>query len=153
MITYCRVKKWVRSVVSAGRANGIRGAAGWTLLLGLLIGTGCYTLKIERAFEGEFQSFENNRVINEYCISCHLHRDFSSTTHVEEVSLNYNRKVFRYATECRVCHYLEKHWYLNDFLRKTRRPENANEGEYKLFEREFLESQKEILPDAEGPAS
>ncbi|MGP0567203.1 hypothetical protein ACTRW9_04845 [Nitrospina sp. 32_T5] len=110
--------------------------------LALLAGAGCYAMQVERAFEGEFASFENNRIINEYCMSCHLHRDFNSSSHVEEVSLSYQRKVFRYATECRVCHYLEKHWYLNDFLRKTRRPKEANKGVYTAFEREFLESQK-----------
>lgn len=114
---------------------------GVVVLLGGL--AGCYTMQVERAFQGEFEPYENNRIINEYCLSCHLHRNFNSTTHVEEVSLKYNRKVFRYATECRVCHLVERHWYLNDFIRKTRRPQEANQGVYEEFERDYLESQKQ----------
>lgn len=125
---------------------------GALLAAAVLAGAGCYTMQIERAFDGEFQSYENNRIINEYCMSCHLHRNFNSTAHVEEMSLTYNRKVFRYATECRVCHYLERHWYLNDFLRKTRRPKDANQGAFKIFEREFLESQKTTPLTEDGSA-
>jgi len=122
---------------------------GGLLLLGVL--AGCYTMKVERAFQGEFEAYENNRIINEYCLSCHLHRNFNSTTHVEEVSLKYDRKVFRYATECRVCHFIERHWYLNDFVRKTRRPPEANQGAYEDFERDYLEYQKDAaggFPDS-----
>ena len=116
-------------------------------LIMMMVVAGCYTQKIERAFDGEFQAYENNRIINEYCLSCHIHRDFNSTAHVEEVSLNYNRKVFRYATECRVCHFIEKHWDLNDFQRKTRRPREVNQGIYEDFEQDYLEYQQETAQD------
>ncbi|MDH5762599.1 MAG: hypothetical protein OEZ51_06445 [Nitrospinota bacterium] len=110
-------------------------------LTGLL--AGCYTQKIEEAFERDVAAAESNRVIHDYCRSCHIHKDFSSVGHIEEMSVAYNRKVFRYATECRTCHYLEKKFSLNDFTRKTRRPEEANQGEFKEFELEILRAQKE----------
>ncbi len=107
-------------------------------------------MKLEEAFKGKFASHESNKIILDYCQSCHLHKDFDSSLHVEEMSLQYKRKVFRYATECRVCHFVKKRWYLNDYIRKTRRPTQANVGEYEQFERDYLRWQKdsgELLPE------
>jgi len=112
------------------------------LLLLWVVGAGCYTKNIEEAFNGEFSAKENNRVISEYCQSCHLHRDFTPETHMADQVLAYKRKVFRLAEECRICHYLEKQFTLNDFTRKTRRPQDANSGKFRKFERETLKSQK-----------
>ncbi len=112
------------------------------LLLLWVVGAGCYTKNIEEAFNGEFSARENNRVISEYCQSCHLHRDFIPETHLADQVLAYQRKVFRLAEECRICHYLEKQFMLNDFTRKTRRPKDANRGKFRKFERETLKSQK-----------
>ena len=112
------------------------------LLLLWVVGAGCYTKNIEEAFNGEFSAKENNRVISEYCQSCHLHRDFTPEPHVADKVLAYKRKVFRLAEECRICHYLEKQFTLNDFTRKTRRPKDANSGKFRKFEIETLKSQK-----------
>lgn len=114
---------------------------GVLILMGL--STGCYTQKIEEAFDRDFSPTESNRTINNYCQSCHIHRNFIPAGHIEEQSVFYKRKVFRYATECRTCHYLEKKFSLNDFTRKTRRPREANQGEFKNFELEILRAQKE----------
>jgi hypothetical protein len=115
----------------------------WFWILALIgMSVGCYTQKIEKAFDEDFVAADSNKIINDYCRSCHIHRDFNSTDHVEEKSLLYKRKVFRYATECRTCHYLEKQFSLNDFTRKTRRPEEANQGKYKEFELDILKAQK-----------
>lgn len=119
------------------------GKLGWVLLI--LAVAGCYSLKVENAFKGKFASHEGNKIILDYCKSCHLHKDFDSSLHVEEMSLDYKRKVFRYATECRVCHFVKKRWYLNDYLRKTRRPREANAGKYEKFERSYLKFQKETV--------
>ena len=113
----------------------------WILVL-LGMSVGCYTQKIEEAFDGDFVAADSNKIINNYCRSCHIHRDFNSTGHIEEQSLLYKRKVFRYATECRTCHYLIKQFSLNDFTRKTRRPKEANQGKFKEFERDILRAQK-----------
>jgi hypothetical protein len=118
----------------------------WFWILALIgMSVGCYTQKVEKAFDGDFAAADNNKIINDYCRSCHLHRDFDSAGHVEEKSLLYKRKVFRYATECRICHDLEKQFAHNDpllFPRITRRPEEANQGKYKEFELDILENQK-----------
>jgi len=108
------------------------------------ISLGCYTQQIEKAFDDDVSAVYSNRTINDYCRSCHIHRNFSSAGHVEEKSALYKRKVFRYATECRTCHYLEKKFTLNDFTRKTRRPQEANRGKFKKFELKILKSQKQI---------
>lgn len=113
----------------------------WILVL-IGMNVGCYTQKIEKAFDGDFATADSNRMINDYCRSCHIHRDFGPAGHIEEKSLLYKRKVFRYATECRTCHYLEKQFSLNDFTRKTRRPEEANQGKFKEFELDILRAQK-----------
>jgi hypothetical protein len=115
----------------------------WFWILALIgISVGCYTKEIEKAFDGDFVAADSNKIINDYCQSCHIHRDFNSVGHVEAKSLLYKRKVFRYATECRTCHYLEKQFSLNDFTRKTRRPEGANQGKFKDFELGVLKDQK-----------
>ena len=113
----------------------------WILVL-LVVSVGCYTKKIEMAFDGDFVAADSNKIINDYCRSCHIHKDFDSSGHVEEKSMLYKRKVFRYATECRTCHYLEKQFSLNDFTRKTRRPAEANQGKFKEFELDTLKEQR-----------
>lgn len=118
----------------------MRGLVFWVVAVGMTVG--CYTQKIETAFDEDVSPIESNRVILNYCRSCHIHRNFESSGHVEQQSLLYRRKVFRYATECRTCHYLEKKFSLNDFIRKTRRPEEANVGKFKEFERRILKQQK-----------
>jgi hypothetical protein len=104
---------------------------------------GCYTQVVEKAFDGDFVAADSNKIINDYCRSCHIHRDFDSASHVEEKSLLYKPKVFRLATECRTCHYLEKQFSLNDFTRKTRRPGEANQGKYKEFESDILDAEED----------
>ena len=115
----------------------------WFWILALIgMSAGCYTQKIEKAFDEEFVAADSNKMINDYCRSCHIHRDFNPAGHVEEQSLLYKRKVFRYATECRTCHYLEKEWVHNNYQRKTRRPEEANQGKFREFELGILRAQK-----------
>ncbi len=112
------------------------------VFLSLSLGIGCYTKKIEEAFDGDFSSKENNQIINDYCKGCHIHREFEPSEHVKEVAKQYRRKVFRFTSECRTCHYLEKKFSLNDFLRKTRRPKEANQGKFREFEIQELRSKK-----------
>ena len=102
----------------------------------LFLETGCSQLELARAFQGEFNSERNNKVIGEYCTSCHIHKEFDSEQHVTEVRPKYRRRLFRITTECRTCHYLEKHWVYNRVLRKTRRPQEANRGVFRKFEKE-----------------
>jgi len=107
------------------------------LVVFLFLETGCSQLELVRAFQGEFNSERNNKVIGEYCTSCHIHKEFDSEQHVTEVRPEYRRRLFRITTECRTCHYLEKHWVYNRVLRKTRRPQEANQGGFREFEKKY----------------
>ena len=109
-------------------------------LVFLLLSMGCSELEISRAFRGEFDSQMGNKVIGEYCTSCHIHKEFDSEKHVAKVRLEYKRRLFRNTTECRVCHYLEKQWTHNGVLRKTRRPREANRGGFREFEKKHIKS-------------
>lgn len=106
---------------------------------------GCSSWKVKKAFEGEYTSQENNRLIGDYCQTCHIHSTFSTGEHLDKVPQSYNRKVFRYATECRTCHYLETNLFTEETKRKTRRPREANKGEFRDFEIDTLKDQKERL--------
>ena len=112
----------------------------------LFLGAGCSALEINRAFEGDFNSQKNNKVIGEYCTSCHIHKELDSEHHLDKVRLDYKRRLFRITTECRACHYLEKKWVHNRVLRKTRRPQEVNRGDFKEFEKKDLK----IPEKAEG---
>ncbi len=128
----------------------------------LLAGLGCAEVEVTEAFKGNFEKSKGNKVITDYCQSCHIHKDFDSTEHMVEVQLDYKRTVFKNAEECRVCHYLEKHLVYDQFLRKTRRPGDANRGKFKSFEKKELvkmkksrkeEASKEEVLDDGDPAS
>ena len=104
----------------------------------LVILSGCSIADVERAFKGDFQPGKANKVITEYCQSCHIHRDFDPPFHVSKVRSLYKRTVFRKARECRSCHYIEKDWMNNQHERKTRMPEDANRGKFKKFEKKEI---------------
>ena len=112
------------------------------LFFTLVLATGCIKSELPSAFEGEFGGEKNNKVISEYCTSCHIHKDFPSKGHVQKIRLKYKRKLFRKAKECRICHYIEREWSYNHIFRKTRRPGQVNRGGFKTFEKEILKSFK-----------
>ncbi len=122
--------------------------SGIVLLLVLLaLMGGCTSWKVVKAFDGEYTSEENNRVIGDYCQTCHIHKGFSPGSHLDEVPQEYNRKVFRYATECRTCHILERNWFNEEITRKTRKPKEANKGKFRDFEIDAMKEQKERLTE------
>jgi hypothetical protein len=112
------------------------------LFFTLVLATGCIKSELPSAFDGVFDGKKNNKVISEYCTSCHIHKEFPSKGHVQKIRLKYKRKLFRKAKECRVCHYIEKEWSNDHIFRKTRRPSQVNRGGFKTFEKEFLKSFK-----------
>lgn len=81
----------------------------------------CATPNIERAFDGEFEATKNNRLIYEYCGSCHVHRNLIPSSHVAEKVSLYKSKKFTETRECRTCHYITKNLFDED-ERKTIRP-------------------------------
>jgi hypothetical protein len=101
---------------------------GLLMVLFLVLFSGCTNKDVEKAFKGDLRPGQANRVIGEYCQSCHIHKDFDPPLHVSKVRNLYNRRVFKKARECRSCHYIEKNWMHNQHERKTRMPEDVNRG-------------------------
>lgn len=98
---------------------------------------GCFNPELEKAFSGGLVPEKSNQIISDYCQSCHIHRELDVDKHVLEVREQYQRPLFRKSNQCRSCHYIEKQWIHNQFTRKTRRPEDANRGRYREFEKKF----------------
>ena len=104
----------------------------------LAILAGCSHIEVEQAFKGNFRPGKANKVIGEYCQSCHIHQDFDPLLHVAKVRGFYKSPVFRKARECRSCHYIEKRWMYNQHKRKTRMPADANKGKFRKFEKKEI---------------
>lgn len=104
----------------------------------LFLVSGCSSIEVEQAFKGDLRPGQANKVIGEYCQSCHIHKDFDPPLHVSKVRNLYNRPVFKRARECRSCHYIEKNWMHNQHERKTRMPDDANRGKFRKFEKDEL---------------
>tara|TARA_Y100000031_G_C8077447_1_gene318039 strand:+ start:322 stop:636 length:315 start_codon:yes stop_codon:yes gene_type:complete len=83
--------------------------------------TGCSAAPLEKAFEGEFAEVENNKIIFEYCQSCHVHKDLIPASHVSEKNDLYKSSKFRETKECRTCHYINENFF-GDIERKTIKP-------------------------------
>ncbi len=101
----------------------------------LLSGAGCTDKLVENAFHGDYSADKNNKIINEYCKSCHIHKNFEAEEHIVSVRDAYRRPFFKRTRQCRSCHYIEKDWVRNRYDRKTRYPEKANRGAYRRFEK------------------
>jgi len=129
--------KLIRAVLSSGR-NAL-------IVFALLASLGCAEVEVLEAFKGNYDKDKNNKVISAYCQNCHIHRDFDPSEHTHLMQTDYKRTVFKKAEECRICHYIEKHVIYDQFLRKTRRPVDANRGLYKSFEREQLKIMKKSI--------
>ena len=112
------------------------------LVIFLIFGAGCSNLELEHAFEGKFPSSKNNKIIDGYCVSCHIHKEFDSEKHLVDIRLDYKSQFFRAARECRACHYIEKEWLHNNVFRKTRRPKDANRGVFRAFEKKEMKHRK-----------
>jgi hypothetical protein len=111
---------------------------GFLAILFLISFSGCTAIEVEKAFKGDLRPGKANKIIGQYCQSCHIHKDFDPPLHVSIVRDLYNRKVFKKARECRSCHYIEKNWMHNQHERKTRMPDDANRGKFKKFEKKEL---------------
>ena len=106
--------------------------------IGFAILSGCTHMEVDKAFRGELPAGKANKVIGNYCQSCHIHKAFDPLRHVTNVRSLYKRRVFRKARECRTCHYIEKNWMHNQHKRKTRMPDDANRGKFKKFEKKEI---------------
>ena len=108
---------------------------GLLVVLLLLVFSGCTSRDVEKAFKGDLRPGKANKVIGEYCQSCHIHKDFDPPLHVSKVRNLYHHPVFKKARECRACHYIEKNWMHNQHERKTLMPEDENRKKLKKPEK------------------
>jgi hypothetical protein len=107
-----------------------------------LVFCGCSTLEVERAFNGEFSKAKNNKVINDYCLNCHVHREFQAQTHILEKRKSYKKNFYRKTSDCRTCHYIKKIWARNDLRRKTRYPSLVGKGFFLDFESKEIKKKR-----------
>ena len=103
---------------------------------------GCYSFDVEDAFRGEFSSVKNNKIINDYCQGCHIHRDFDPGQHILAKRKLYRRELYRRASNCRVCHYVKPVWAREELIRKTRYPREVRRGKYRDFEKTEIKKAK-----------
>ena len=108
---------------------------GLLVILLLLVFSGCTSRDVEKAFKGDLPPGKANKVIGEYCQSCHIHKDFDPPLHVSKVRNLYHQPVFKNAREFRACHYIEKNWMHNQHERKTLMPEDENRKKLKKSEK------------------
>jgi hypothetical protein len=112
------------------------------VLLVLMMGIGCADRQIDNAFEGEFDTVKGNKIITEYCQSCHIHKNFDPDSHIPEAQEKYRRPYFRRTSQCRSCHYVKRDWVHNKIERNTRFPRDANRGKYRKFEKKEMSRYK-----------
>tara|TARA_B100001123_G_C14480007_1_gene697952 strand:+ start:28 stop:468 length:441 start_codon:yes stop_codon:yes gene_type:complete len=108
----------------------------------ILFFCGCLNLEVEKAFNGEFSRTKNNKVINDYCLNCHVHRNFHAKKHILTKRKSYKKNFYRKASDCRTCHYVEKIWEWNDLRRKTRYPSLVRKGFFLDFESKEIKKKK-----------
>jgi hypothetical protein len=131
------IKEFIYLKAFFGRTVGFT-MQGFLMALLLVIFSGCTNVDVEKAFNGDLRPGQANKIIGEYCQSCHIHKDFDPPLHVSKVRNLYNRPAFKKARECRSCHYIEKNWMHNQHERKTRMPEDVNRGKFNKFEKKEL---------------
>jgi hypothetical protein len=82
---------------------------------------------LEEALRGRLPPEDNNRIITEYCQSCHIHRTFDDLSHVPQVQALYDRPPYTEATQCRDCHLVHKDTW-GERRRKTIWPADVAQG-------------------------
>lgn len=84
----------------------------------------CTTPLLEKAFKPGMETVESDKIIGEYCVSCHVHKSFDSASHVETAKKSYTDADYAVATNCRVCHTYKRTWLLDE-RRGTHWPGNS----------------------------
>lgn len=85
---------------------------------GLFLFASCATTDVEKAFGSGVGGKESNKVIINYCMSCHTHQSFDAAAHVPAVQGRYAGSANAGATECRACHTYSINW-VGDEVRGT----------------------------------
>lgn len=87
------------------------------------VSAGCARSPVEEALAGKYEAEKGNKIVTSYCTSCHSHKDFEASSHLDTVSTLYEEKPYRGASECRVCHGVQlKGWAIPWVKRHTHRP-------------------------------
>lgn len=97
------------------------------LALGLAGATGCSSDQTLKAFKGKLDAREGEKVMIEYCQSCHSHKDFTPLIHQEEARVGYFEEPFLSAQTCNVCHFVKEDFW-RDFKRTTILPDGQTLG-------------------------
>ena len=98
------------------------------LLISVLFSlSACRPKPLEEALKGRLAPEDNNRIITEYCQSCHIHRAFEDLSHVPRMQTLYDRSPYTEATQCRDCHLVHKNTW-GDRRRKTIWPAEVAQG-------------------------
>jgi hypothetical protein len=90
-------------------------------ILLLVLFSSCSKPLLKQAFDGKLSIHEGNKVIYEYCQSCHAHRSFSADDHVINASKRYPSENYKRAKRCSTCHFIEENFW-GDITRKTQFP-------------------------------
>lgn len=125
-----------RSKRTSGKRIG--GRVGLVGLLVFFLG-GCMVSMLDQAWKGELGSRDGNQIIVAYCQNCHVHKDIPQNQCLEVKPALYDRPPYKTAAECWICHFTERNsWALYDESRRTRRPDEVKQGQYKDFEKKAL---------------
>ncbi len=96
------------------------------LFLAVSLFSGCATPQIDEAFDGDLSEEKSNRVISDYCVSCHVHGDFQADDHMSRIVFQYSNPKYAGAKTCRTCHSYSKSFWLETEHRGTIRPKDEN---------------------------
>jgi hypothetical protein len=96
----------------------------------VLFSGGCSKDVLTKAFNGELDYIQENKVITEYCQGCHNHNIFDRNEHVINVSKLYRGEKYLRAKECHLCHSLKTDMW-GYTSHKTKYPRDEEEADKK----------------------
>ena len=102
------------------------------LISSLLSLSACRPKPLDDALKGRIEPVKGNRIITEYCQSCHIHRTFDPTRHVPQAQALYDRAPFNETVQCRACHLVRKDTW-GARKRKTLWPAEVAAGKHKTL--------------------
>ena len=88
-----------------------------------ILSASCSRPALNKAFKGNLPLAESNKVITNYCKSCHIHKNDPPPDHILNQAKRYHQEPHKSAAECRACHYLEKDFW-GRVKQKTRFPQS-----------------------------
>ena len=108
------------------------------IITAALLISGCSKNNLKEAFKGSMEPLQGNKIISDYCQSCHTHKIFDRNEHVIGNSKLYGKNLYSRARECRICHFIEKDFW-GYVTHITRYPSEAEQGVYEQFEKKLIQ--------------